>query len=92
MSNFSFSHNVFYPFGELSAIFIKSEIVIEFENVVSKLFKFGRDLILSFRKGLSDNKILDWSNLKQIAEDILTLSQTTNFTLFQTERVCRPQV
>ena len=28
MSNFSFSHNVFYPYGEPSAIFIKFEIVI----------------------------------------------------------------
>ena len=27
-SNFSFSHSVFYPFGELSAIFIKFEIVV----------------------------------------------------------------
>ena len=27
-SNFPFSHSVFYPFGELSAIFIKSEIVV----------------------------------------------------------------
>ena len=35
-SNFSFSHCVFYLFGELSAIFIKSEIV------VCKLFQFGR--------------------------------------------------
>ena len=35
-SNFSFSHTVFYPFGELSAIFIK------FETVVCKLFQFGR--------------------------------------------------
>ena len=33
-SNFSFSHNVFYPFQELSAIFIK------FEIVVCKLFQF----------------------------------------------------
>ena len=33
MSNFSFSHNVFYPFAELSAIFIK------FENVVCKLLE-----------------------------------------------------
>ena len=31
-SNFSFSHSVFHPFGELSAIFIK------FETVVCKLF------------------------------------------------------
>ena len=36
MSNFSFSCSVFYPFGELSAIFIKLEIV------VCKLFQFGR--------------------------------------------------
>ena len=35
-SNFSFSHSVFYPFGKLSAIFIK------FEIVVCKLFQFGR--------------------------------------------------
>ena len=31
-----FPHSVFYPFGELSAIFIK------FEIVVCKLFQFGR--------------------------------------------------
>ena len=35
-SNFSFSHSVFYPFGELPAIFIK------FNILVSKLFQFGR--------------------------------------------------
>ena len=35
MSNFSFSHSVFYPFEELSAIFNKLEIVI------CKLFQFG---------------------------------------------------
>ena len=35
-SNFSFSHSVFYPFGKLSAIFIKFEIVVD------KLFQFGR--------------------------------------------------
>ena len=34
-SNFSFSHSVFYLFGELSAIIIK------FEIVVCKLFVFG---------------------------------------------------
>ena len=34
-SNFSFSHNVFYLFEELSGIFIK------FEIVVCKLFQFG---------------------------------------------------
>ena len=46
-SNFSFSHSVFYPSGELSAIFIKIEIV------VCKLFQFGRVKNLSFGKGLS---------------------------------------
>ena len=36
MSNFSFSHSVFYSFWEYSAIFIK------FEIVVCKFFQFGR--------------------------------------------------
>ena len=36
VSNFSFSHSVFYLFQKLSAIFIK------FEIVVCKLFQFGR--------------------------------------------------
>ena len=44
--NFSFSHSVFYPFRELSAIFIK------FENVVCNLFQFGTVQNLSFGKGL----------------------------------------
>ena len=35
-SNFFFSHSVFYPFRELSTIFIKFKIVI------CKLFAFGR--------------------------------------------------
>ena len=35
-NNFSFSHSVFYPFGKLSAIFVK------FEIVDCKLFQFGR--------------------------------------------------
>ena len=46
-SNFSFSHIVFYPFGELSAIFVK------FKIVVCKLFHFGRVQRLSFGKGLT---------------------------------------
>ena len=36
MSNFCFSHSVFYPFGELSAIFNN------FKIVVCKAFEFGR--------------------------------------------------
>ena len=47
MSNFSFSHSVFYPFGELSAIFIK------FEIVVCKLSQVGSVQNLSFGKGLT---------------------------------------
>ena len=35
-SNFSFSHSVFYPFRQLSSIFVK------FEIVVCKLFQFGK--------------------------------------------------
>ena len=46
MSNFSFSHNVFYLFGELSGIIVK------FRIVVFKLFQFGRVQNLSFGKGL----------------------------------------
>ena len=45
-SNFSFSHSVFYPFRELSTIFIK------FRIVVCKLFRFGPVYNLSFGKGL----------------------------------------
>ena len=36
MSNFSFSHSVFYPFGELYTIFFKFEIII------CNLFQFGK--------------------------------------------------
>ena len=46
-NNFSFSHSVFYSFGELTAIFIKFEIVI------CKLIQFGEVWNLSFEKGLS---------------------------------------
>ena len=50
MSNFSFSHSVFYPFGEFSNIFIK------FENVVCKLFQFRRVLNLLFGKRLNSQR------------------------------------
>ena len=46
-SNFIFSHSVFYPFGELSAIFIKLKIV------VCKLFQYGRVQNLLCGKGLT---------------------------------------
>ena len=41
-SNFFFSHSIFYPFWDLSAIFIKFKIVI------SKLFQFGKGLTTVF--------------------------------------------
>ena len=46
-SNFSFSHSVFLPYGEPSAISIKVEIV------TCKLFQFGGVQNLSFGKGLN---------------------------------------
>ena len=49
-SNFTFSHSVFYPFGELSAI------SIEFKIVVCKLFQFGSVKKISFGKGLKGRK------------------------------------
>ena len=49
-SNLSLSHNVFYPSGELSDIFIK------FEIVVCKRSQFGRVQNLSFEKGLNEVK------------------------------------
>ena len=48
-SNFSLSHSVFYPFEEISAIFIN------FEIVVCKLFQFGRVKNLPFGKGLNSS-------------------------------------
>ena len=50
-SNFSFSHSVFYPLGELCTIFI------EFKNVICKLFQFGRVYTWSFAKGLNCNSL-----------------------------------
>ena len=47
MSNFSFSHSVFYLYGKLSAIFA------QFEIVICKFFQFGRVKKLSFGKGLN---------------------------------------
>ena len=47
MSNFSFSHSVFYGFEELSAGFIN------FEIIVCKLFQFGRAQNLSLGKRLT---------------------------------------
>ena len=50
MSNFSFSHSVFYPFGGLCAI--SSNLKLSSTNS----FEFGIVLILSFGKGLTTQK------------------------------------
>ena len=44
MSNFSFSHSVFYPFGELSAIFIKLKLPSgnSFSLAESKICRLGK--------------------------------------------------
>ena len=63
-SNFSFSHSVFYPFGEFSAIYMK--------------FKTGLQTLSVWK-----SKICVWKGL--------TLSQMTNFRLFQTKGLCSPQ-
>ena len=55
MNNFSYSHSVFYPFGELSTIFVASEIV------VCNLLKFGQVWNFLFGKGfpLTDDYCLE---------------------------------
>ena len=50
----TFSHSVFYPFEELSSIFIK------FKTVVCKLFQFGRVQNLSFGKELRLYQTTHW--------------------------------
>ena len=56
MSNFTFSHSVFYPFGGLSVIFM------EFKFVVGKLFQFGRVKNLLFGKGLICRMVILFTN------------------------------
>ena len=48
MSNFSFSHSVFYPFGDLSAFFIKLKIVVS-SSVLRGLEQFYPPFFLHFR-------------------------------------------
>ena len=64
-SNFSFSHSVFFQFGELSAIFIK------FKIVVCKLFQFGS---LKF-------VVWERVKLKEFDENILNVGQMIDFML-----------
>ena len=56
MSNFSFSHNVFYLFGELTAIFNKLEIV------VCKLFSVWKGLKFVVGEGLRKNNPLQMAH------------------------------
>ena len=62
-SNFSFSHSVFYPFLELSAIFIKRKIV------VCKRFELGTVENLSFGKGLMSLKNAAVENIVEKGEN-----------------------
>ena len=59
-SNFSFSHNIFYPLGEVPQFFMK------FKTVVWKLFQFGKVLNLSFGKGLRKIKKILYENKKGV--------------------------
>ena len=68
MSNFSFSYSVLYQFEELSAIFIKFEIVI------CKLFQFVQSRNLSFVKELTLyllQKNVNFYKFKEFADDKL---------------------
>ena len=72
---FFFSHSVFYNFGQLSAIFIDTEIV------VCKLSHFGRVYDLSFRKALNlklMTKILEWAMLRALADKLKYLDRIGN--------------
>ena len=78
-SNFSFSHGIFNHFRELSAIYIK------FNIVVCKLFQFGRVQNLSSGKGL--NFYLSSWTWNNTGAKYLNPSKMTNFVLSKTERV-----
>ena len=71
-SNFSFSHSVFYQYKELCAISVK------FENVVCKLFQFGRVLNLSCWKRLIRFK---YSYYKETQKCLYTRFVTTRFVI-----------
>ena len=84
MSNFSFSHCAFYPFEEISSIFIKFEIVI------SKLFQFGRAWNLSFGKQLTlyqTTCLLEWSKLDEFAIHKRIVGPKSKFVLGRVENI-----
>ena len=69
MSNFSFSHSVFYLSGELSAIFVK------FRIVVCRRFEFGGVQNQSFGKGLNVVNNLEM-NLAAVVGSVMHLVDT----------------
>ena len=91
MSNFSFSYDVFYSFGEPSAIFIKFKIVVcqcfeigKVKSVVLERVKLifpipalSRYLKIKYEiTSLTNNKILDVIKLKALADDKINVAQT----------------
>ena len=78
MSNVSFANTVFHLFRELSAIFIK------FEIVVCKLFQDQSEL-LSFRKGLTLYNLMSLSTSKAFPNDEYWDRIMTQFVLDRVE-------
>ena len=82
------------PFPTVFSILSKTEIIIFVTFVICKCFQFGlvQNFVLwEWVNPISDNRILDWSIFKQIADEIfkvhLTLSQTSpGFTCLQYKR------
>ena len=99
-SIFSFSHNVFYLIKERNHVSHFCHLQNAFELVKSKILLFGKELKILVKllwKLILAIPILHWlwtSNISLIIQKLflpLTHYQTTNFRLFQTERVCRQQ-
>ena len=66
---FLLSHSVFYPFEELSAIFVEFEIVVPLQTL--SFWKSQKIVVRERVNPLPDDNILDWSKLKQNADNIL---------------------
>ena len=81
-SNFSFSHGVFYPFGELSGI------SNEFKIVVCKLCQFGSVKDLSFGKGIECPQARDTLTDTSTPTSIETYAQM-RVLLYLPQKSCR---
>ena len=66
-SNCSFSHSVFYPFEELSAIFVTLKIVL------CTLFQFRGVKNLSCGKGLKEYFTCSWMDFTLLSIDFLSI-------------------